>query len=164
MCKKTLFLNVFSREDESKLTESEIEEEGKKIMSACENGDTKHVRKCLDSFNTSVLNRIDADGGNGLHWACLCDKLDVVKLLVNHKQINLNVKTSSGNSALYFCINKKEVATVLLESGKLNFKGMKDVENFAECENGSFQFEFSAIYDYMIKMVSPTSLNSIIKL
>ena len=38
--------------------------EGEKFLSACLNGDTKHVKKCLDSFNISVLNRIDADGSD----------------------------------------------------------------------------------------------------
>ena len=166
--KKNLFLNIFSREDARKLTESEIEEEGKKFLLACTNGDAEHVKKCLDSFNTSVLNRINADNYDltGLHYACAYAQLDVLKLLVNHQQINLNVKNRWGYSALAYCIVNKEVATVLLESGKLNFQGMNRVKNFAESENGSFQFEFNDIYgnNYLIKMDSPTSLNSIKKL
>ena len=138
--------------------------EGEKFLSACKSGDTKQVKKCLDSLNTSVLNRINADFNDftGLHYACDHGMLDVVKLLVNHQQINVNVKTRSGDSALYWCIDNKEVATVLLESGKLNFQGMKRVENFAESDNGSFQFEFRHHKEnYLIKMDSPTTLNSI---
>ena len=139
-------------------------EEGDKFLSGCMRGDTKHVKKCLESSNTSVLNRIDADlgDGTGLHFACSRSQLDVVKLLVNHQQINVNVKNIFGESALHCCIDNKEVATVLLESGKMNFQGMKGVKNFAESENGSFQFEFYSFpRNYLIKMDSPTSLNSI---
>ena len=32
--------------------------EGAKFLSACKNGETELVKKCLDLFNTSVLNRI----------------------------------------------------------------------------------------------------------
>ena len=138
--------------------------EGDKFLSACESGDTEQVKKCLDLLNTSVLNRIAGDGSDftGLHEACYNAKLDVVKLLVNHQQINVNVKDRSGNSALYWCIDEKEVATVLLESGKMNFQGMKGVKNFAESENGSFQFEFSGLMrNFLIKMESSTTLNSI---
>jgi hypothetical protein len=141
--------------------------EGEKFLLACQFGDTKHVKKCLDSFNTSVLNRIDADGSDftGLHNACWKDKLDVLKLLVDHQQINLNVKDRGGNSGLFWCIDKKELATVLLESGKMNFQGMNGVKNFVNRENGSFQFEFSGSRrNFLIKMDSPTSLNSIEKL
>jgi hypothetical protein len=142
--------------------------EGEKFLSACQIGDTKHVKKCLDLFNTSVLNRIDDHGSDftGLHYACINGKLDVLKHLVNHQQINLNVITISGDSALFYCIHNEEVATVLLESGKMNFQGMNGVKNFVNRENGSFQFEFSGGWrrNFLIKMDSPTSLNSIEKL
>ena len=32
--------------------------EGAKFLSACKNGDTELVKKCLDLFNTSILNKI----------------------------------------------------------------------------------------------------------
>ena len=160
--KNTLFPGVNLLEN---VSEFDIKE-GDEFLSACKTGDLEFVKKCLDSFNKSVLNRIDADeyGFTGLHKACYNAKLDVVKLLVDHQLINHNVKDTYGNSALYWCISKKELATVLLESGKLNIQGMNRVKNFAKSENESFQFELNTGHNYLIKMNSPTSLNSIFNL
>ena len=81
------------------MTESEIIQEANKFDSAIQNGDTEYVKKCLDSLNTLVLNRTH-DGMTGLHIACMYGQLDVVKLLVNHQQINLNVKTTPGDGPM----------------------------------------------------------------
>jgi hypothetical protein len=76
----TLF-QVSLLEDVS-LSESDIEE-GDKFLSACATGETEVVKKFLESFNTSVLNKIDASyrDWTGIHYACSMNKLQVVKLL-----------------------------------------------------------------------------------
>ena len=64
------------------LSESDIKE-GDKFLSACAAGEAEVVKKFLESFNTSVLNKIDASYRNwtGIHYACSMNKLEVVKLL-----------------------------------------------------------------------------------
>jgi hypothetical protein len=71
------------------LSESDIKE-GDKFLSACAAGEAEIVKKFLESFNTSVLNKIDATYRNwtGIHYACSMNKLEVVKLLSTvHVQI-----------------------------------------------------------------------------
>ena len=64
------------------LSESDIKESDK-FLSACATGETEVVKKFLESFNTSVLNKIEASYRNwtGIHYACSMKKLEVVKLL-----------------------------------------------------------------------------------
>ena len=64
------------------LSESDIKE-GDKFLSACAAGEAEVVKKLLESFNTSVLNKIDASyrDWTGIHYACSMKKLEVVKLL-----------------------------------------------------------------------------------
>ena len=64
------------------LSESDIKE-GDKFLSACAAGEAEVVKKFLESFNTSVLNKIDASyrDWTGIHYACSMNKLQVVKLL-----------------------------------------------------------------------------------
>ena len=141
------------------LSETDIIE-GDKFLSACKNGDTEYVKKCLDVFNTSVLNKIDPGKYDytGLHWACENNHIDIVKVLTKHQSININVKSSGGYSALNWCIGNEDVARVLLESGKLNIPEMQGVTNFAKNEDESFQFNYRG---RLIQMNSSTSLQSI---
>jgi ankyrin repeat protein len=64
------------------LSESDIKE-GNKFLSACATGEAEFVKKILESFNTSVLNKIDDSyrDWTGIHYACSMKKLQVVKLL-----------------------------------------------------------------------------------
>ena len=64
------------------LSESDIKE-GDKFLSSCAIGEAELVKKFLESFNTSALNKIDASYRNwtGIHYACSMNKLEVVKLL-----------------------------------------------------------------------------------
>ena len=98
----------------------------------------------------------------GLHHACYNGEVEVVKLLVDQQQINPNVKDRYGRTALYWCIQNKDVSRVLLESGKLNIQGMNRVKNFSFlAKPKAFQFEFHKFPGiYLIKMDSPTSLTS----
>ena len=66
------------------------------------------------------MNHIDSYGWTGLYGACWMEKLEVVKILVDHPSINLNIKNNDGDNALYWGINNEEIARVLLESGKIN--------------------------------------------
>ena len=81
-----------------------------------------------------------------------------MKILVENPSINLNIKDNSGDNALNWCIDKEEIARVLLESGKINIEHMKGVENYNQNANGSFEFQY---YGSLIKMNSRTSLHSI---
>ena len=64
------------------LSESDIKE-GNKFLSACATGEAEFVKKILESFNTSVLNKIDDSyrDWTGIHYACSMNKLQVVKIL-----------------------------------------------------------------------------------
>ena len=78
--------------------------EGEDFLAACKSGDTEHVLKCLDVYNTSVLNKISGRiDKTGLHWACENKNIGVVKVLTQHPSINVNVRDKDGDNALDYC-------------------------------------------------------------
>ena len=58
---------------------------------------------------------------SGLHWAVYNRRHQVVKILIQHQLINLNVKDSAGNNALYHAIERDEnIALSLLTSDNID--------------------------------------------
>ena len=79
--------------------------------------------------------------------------------LVNHEQINLDVKTAEGESALHLSYPDAKLAKLLLETGKVNLDQDKAVKNLVQNpENGTIQFELSY---WLITMNSNNSVQSI---
>ena len=89
----------------------------------------------------------------------------MVKILLDHPSINVNIKNNIGHNALIFGIEDEGIARLLLETGKINIAHMKDVQKFALNSNGSFPFEYHTYRgEWLIKMNSSKSLQSIEKI
>ena len=138
---------------------------------ACEYLDTKferQVQKAMAQRSTGSCIRCT-------NAFLVNERLELIKLLVEHPNINMNITVYRTIGVLGCCIHNEQVARVLLEKGKLEIQQMRDVKNFAKNEeDGSIQFEILAYADspqdstyciwYLIQMNSPTSLKSIIRI
>ena len=143
------------------------------FVHACKNKHAPFVESMLKLYDGSYLNQTEklkidewTNGKHeytGLHLACYNNDPKVVQLLVENPNININVKTSSGDNALTYCIfyDDNAVAKILLESGKLNIEGMKGVDKFVQNAEDGFQFEHSGYYGkFLVIMNSKTSFLS----
>ena len=151
----------------------------KKFVHACASGHLAIVKTLIDSGNKKCLNKIDEYGFTGLHYACYCDRLDVLQFLVDQmddKQMNINVTDYNEDNALVWSIGHEKIAKVLLQSGKLDITekinkqtNMEGVSDYVKNPDGSIAFKFLGLdcpvsFYYMVKMDSPTVVNSITRL
>ena len=92
-----------------------------KIRKACRRGETTIVQLLMDHFNSeeSGLNARDTDGLTPFHWACYRGHKDIVKLLLQHSglTINLNAKGNCGETAFMLACQRgrKDVVQLLLK-------------------------------------------------
>jgi ankyrin repeat protein len=91
--------------------------------------------------------------------ACRQKQIEVVKVLIGHPSININVKDRDGRSAFSFSYPDTKLARLLLETGKIDLDQDKAVQNLAQSESGTIQFEFR---NWLITMNSENSVQSII--
>merc|ERR1740129_1316543 len=110
---------------------------------------------------SSILNNKDTDDSDksGLHLSCENKRIEVVKLLIEHTAINLNIKDSDENSAFSLCYPNAKLARVMLETGKINLDQDNAVVNLVHKENGTIEFELK---DWQVIMNSRDSVESII--
>merc|ERR1711971_116168 len=87
---------------------------------------------------------------------------------MDNKQMNINVTTNAGHTALVCAIQYEEVAKVLLQTGKLELENMKGVSDYMKNSNGSIVFKYKGwnkklgkMCHYVVKMDSPKVINSI---
>lgn len=166
LVKDTLFpLEINTFESESEQGTFPCEENGENFLNACKDRDEELVAKFLKTSKSSVLNYTDSYGYSALHEACNRKLLKVVKILLDHPSINVNIKNNDGDNALYFGIGDEGIARLLLETGKINIEHMKNVQKFVQSANGSYQFEYQKFSQkWLIKMNSSKSLQSIEKI
>jgi ankyrin repeat protein len=60
------------------------------------------------------INRIDSEGKTALHWACILGRLEIVRLLINQKNIDLDIKDHAGKVA-YKYAKKEDIEMAFLE-------------------------------------------------
>ena len=92
------------------------------FLSACENGDLKYVKECIEkkhsSNSTIILDISDENGNTGLQVASANDQLEVLKFLIrNHAKINLGNDcgwTSFHHASLY---GHNEIIKELMKNG-----------------------------------------------
>ena len=82
------------------------EDNDNKFLWACKHGYDKSVTLMLETSDSTVLNKVDADDSekSGLHIACDNKQIEVVKVLTEHPSININVKFGKdAKNALHCC-------------------------------------------------------------
>lgn len=72
------------------------------IQDFVKEGNLDKVKKCLEIIEDSELNSLDDEGLGLLHWASDRGNLDVLETLLLHKNINVNLRDSDGQTALFY--------------------------------------------------------------
>ena len=152
-----------------------IQDAGGEFLKACAVGNLTLVKLMLQLSDSKILNYASPGSWmkTGLHLACENGRLEVVKHLVEHPDININATERGGYSALEYCMHNnshdKQVAKVLLESEKFDISQMR--KKFRDKGDGSIQFDYQKWSDqgsgirYRIKMNTvPRSVRSIKKI
>ena len=112
------------------------------LMKSCENGNSEMVRLLLQrseqhqcapnscaSIDVNVILRID--GSTPLHFCATYGLTDIVKLLLQHVNINVNAKKSNGSTPLYIacCNDEIEIARMILSHPGFSF----DSQSVRDC-------------------------------
>jgi acyl-CoA-binding protein len=83
----------------------QVDENGMTLMMwACDRGYV-HIVEYLMSKHAD-LNIQDTDGQTSLHYAVSCEHFDIVKLLLNNKNINVDLMDNDGSKAVELTDNK----------------------------------------------------------
>ena len=89
------------------------------LIIAAKNGNINEVKRLLD--NGAPANARDDENTTPLQWAAFNNHADVVRLLLDKKEVDVNIKNSHNLTPLHFAAhsNYPEVAKVLLEKGAM---------------------------------------------
>uniref|UniRef100_A0A0N4ZX42 Osteoclast-stimulating factor 1 n=1 Tax=Parastrongyloides trichosuri TaxID=131310 RepID=A0A0N4ZX42_PARTI len=87
------------------------------LHEASRRGNLKFVKECLD--NGVSPNSLDKSGATPLFWACHSGFVDIVKLLLSLKNIDINNKNKMGDTALHAAAwkGRGEIVELLVEAG-----------------------------------------------
>lgn len=72
------------------------------IQDFVKEGNLEKVKKCLEIIEDSELNSLDDEGLGLLHWAADRGNPEILATLLQHKNINVNLQDSDGQTALFY--------------------------------------------------------------
>ena len=106
----SIFLDMFANVDFRNALGNKLglgtlgcEDNDKKFLWACKHGYDKSVTLMLETSDSTVLNKKNADK-SGLHIACDNKQIEVIKVLTEHPSVNINVKFGKdAKNALHCC-------------------------------------------------------------
>jgi len=99
--------------------EDYIEDSEKSIEDFIRDGNTEKLLELLKNVDPVELNSLDENGLGLIHWATDRGNIDVLKIILNTKGIDINLKDSEGQTALFYASScgHKTCAQLLLDRG-----------------------------------------------
>ncbi len=106
------------------------------LFMACHNNDNDKVKQLLNTSYCSVdnisnhkINEQNKNGNTILICAVLRKNTDIVKMLINHKNIDVNIQNKQGNTSLIYATiqRQNEITNLILD--KINNSKYLNIEN-----------------------------------
>lgn len=99
--------------------EDYIDDSEKSIEDFIREGNIEKLQELLRTVDPVELNSLDENGLGLIHWASDRGNLDILKIILNAKDININLQDSEGQTALFYSSScgHKSCVRLLLEHG-----------------------------------------------
>ncbi len=101
------------------------------LIKAVQGGEIAEVKRLLEEGKVNI-NDLNQDGYTPLMWAAKFEKLDIVNLLLR-KGAEVNIKNSSGETALMMVKNPKVIEALVAKGADVNAKDHEGQTEFMKC-------------------------------
>lgn len=107
------------------------------LIKAAYFGKIKVVKALLSNPKFDINERCAENGKTALHWAaqyagCNNDHFEILKLLLEHTGIDVNIKDKNDHTALYYAAENGSVNAVNLLAPKTNYEELKKAHDIAQ--------------------------------
>ena len=107
------------------------------LIKAAYFGKIKVVKALLSNPKFDINERCAENGKTALHWAaqyagCKNDHFEILKLLLEHTGIDVNIKDKNDHTALYYAAENGSVNAVNLLAPKTDYEELKKVHDIAQ--------------------------------
>ena len=84
------------------------------------------IKEIISRNDFNFQNEVDCYGDSVLMKACIMGRIDIVKILLKKKNININLKREDGNSALLLSLEHSKIIKILLKRPDLDINAKNE--------------------------------------